>query len=192
MGSEPIGRTPLAVASASVVRPVMPAWNQQPQVARKRSRPCSGMARLSALAGASGVAKVLSGGTDLLVQLRTGRIKPDLIVDTKKIPGMLGIKANGGGFTIGASTPCLAIGDHEALSKSWPGLVEGACLIGLGDVVRAEGNKAAARAFYEQALPLFERFGDPVSEGICRERIASVPNSITVRAASVTEPDSDG
>jgi len=85
---------------------------------------------VSALAGASGIAKLLSGGTDLLVQLRSGRIKPDLIVDTKRIPGMLGIRQSNGGFTIGASTPCAVIGEHEALSVVWPGVVEGACLIG--------------------------------------------------------------
>src|SRR5579862_7546716 len=82
------------------------------------------------LAGASGLAKVLSGGTDLLVQLRSGRVKPDLIVDTKRIPGMMGIKESGGAFVIGAATPCAVIGDHKGLEAAWPGVVEGACLIG--------------------------------------------------------------
>jgi carbon-monoxide dehydrogenase medium subunit len=83
-----------------------------------------------ALAGASGVAKVLSGGTDLLVQIRTGRTKPDLIVDTKKIPGMSGIRAQDGGFVIGAATPGAVIGENAALAKAWPGVVEAANLIG--------------------------------------------------------------
>src|SRR5579864_2609699 len=82
------------------------------------------------LAGASGVAKVLSGGTDLLVQLRSGRIKPDLIVDTKKIPGISGIRERDGGFVIGAATPGAEIGECEALCKAWPGVVEAANLIG--------------------------------------------------------------
>ncbi|MBI3516898.1 MAG: xanthine dehydrogenase family protein subunit M [Proteobacteria bacterium] len=86
---------------------------------------------VAALSGASGVAKVLSGGTDLLVQLRTGRIKPDLIIDTKKIPGLIGIKDEGGGaFTIGAATPCAELGEHVALGKAWPGVIEAANLIG--------------------------------------------------------------
>ena len=57
-----------------------------------------------ALAGAAGTAKPLAGGTDLLVQLRTGRAKPDLIVDTKRVPGMIGVREEGGGFVIGAAT----------------------------------------------------------------------------------------
>ena len=83
-----------------------------------------------ALAGASGSAKVLAGGTDLLVQLRSGRLKADLIVDTKNIPGLSGIREEGGGFVIGAATSGAVIGEHEALGKAWPGVVEAANLIG--------------------------------------------------------------
>lgn len=82
------------------------------------------------LAGASGLAKVLSGGTDLLVQLRSGRLKPDLIVDTKKIPGMVGIRTENGAFVIGAATPGAVVEAHAGLNAAWPGLVEALDLIG--------------------------------------------------------------
>jgi carbon-monoxide dehydrogenase medium subunit len=83
-----------------------------------------------ALASASGVAKVLSGGTDLLVQLRSGRAKPDLIVDIKRIPDLSGIHERDGGFVIGAATSGAEIGECEALRRAWPGVVEAANLIG--------------------------------------------------------------
>jgi carbon-monoxide dehydrogenase medium subunit len=82
------------------------------------------------LAGASGMAKVLAGGTDLLVQLRSGRVKPELIVDTKKIPELIGIREESDRFVIGASTPGIMIYEHEALTRAWPGIVEGLDLIG--------------------------------------------------------------
>jgi CO/xanthine dehydrogenase FAD-binding subunit len=82
------------------------------------------------LAGASGMAKVLAGGTDLLVQLRSGRMKPDLIVDTKRIPGMIGIREEGNQFVIGASTPGVVVYEDKALTQAWPGIVEGLDLIG--------------------------------------------------------------
>ena len=74
--------------------------------------------------------KVLSGGTDLLVQLRSGRAKPGLIVDIKKIPGICGIRERDGGFVIGAATSGAEIGECEALRRAWPGVVEAANLIG--------------------------------------------------------------
>jgi CO/xanthine dehydrogenase FAD-binding subunit len=83
-----------------------------------------------ALAGASGVAKVLSGGTDLLVQLRSGRVRPDLIVDTKKIPGISGVRERDGAFVIGAATSGAVLGECESLRRAWPGVVEAANLIG--------------------------------------------------------------
>jgi carbon-monoxide dehydrogenase medium subunit len=79
---------------------------------------------------ATPAAKILSGGTDLLVQLRSGRSKPGLIVDIKNIPGISGIRAQDGGFVIGAATPGAVIGEYEALRRAWPGVVEAANLIG--------------------------------------------------------------
>ena len=83
-----------------------------------------------ALAAAGGAGRPLSGGTDLLVQLRAGRLKPGLIVDLKKIPGAIGIREQDGGFVIGASTPGAMLGEHPSLSRVWPGVVEAANLIG--------------------------------------------------------------
>src|SRR5262245_42090387 len=83
-----------------------------------------------ALAGASGVVKVLSGGTDLLVQLRSGRARPDVIVDIKKIPDMSGVREWDGAFVIGAATSGAVIGECEALRRAWPGVGEAANLIG--------------------------------------------------------------
>ena len=82
------------------------------------------------LGGAAGAAKALAGGTDLLVQLRSGRVAPSLIVDTKKIPGMIGIREEAQGFVIGAATPGTDVAAHAGLRKAWPGLIEAFDLIG--------------------------------------------------------------
>jgi len=85
---------------------------------------------VAALAEAGGAARVLGGGTDLLVQLRAGRLAPGLIVDLKRIAGAIGIRQEAGGFVIGAATPGAVLGEHAALVKAWPGVIEAANLIG--------------------------------------------------------------
>jgi carbon-monoxide dehydrogenase medium subunit len=82
------------------------------------------------LAGKAGVARVLAGGTDLLVQIRTERIAPDLVVDVKRIPAMRTITAKNGAFRIGAAVSGAELGENKALRKAWPGVVEAANLIG--------------------------------------------------------------
>lgn len=85
---------------------------------------------VSLLAKARGRAHVLAGGSDLLVRLRGGFIEPDLIVDIKRIKSMGRIRKTADGFVIGAAVPCAALGEHAALTKAWPGVVEAANLIG--------------------------------------------------------------
>ena len=88
-------------------------------------------AAVALLSNAEGEARVLAGGTDLLVQLRAEMIEPSLVVDIKRIPEMLAItQIQGGGFKIGAAVPCQALGEDVALKAAWPGVVEGAELIG--------------------------------------------------------------
>ena len=87
-------------------------------------------AAVKLLAGKARTPRVLGGGTDLLVQMRTGRIEPDLLVDVKRIPGMRDITAKAGGFRIGAAVSGSELGEHKALKKAWPGVVEAANLIG--------------------------------------------------------------
>jgi len=72
-------------------------------------------AAVGLLAGATGLARVLAGGTDLLVQLRAGTVEPDLVVDVKKIPELRRITPENGGFRIGAAVSGAELGDHPAI-----------------------------------------------------------------------------
>jgi len=86
---------------------------------------------ISAYAAAAGAARILAGGTDLLVQMRAGVVRPGLIVDVKKIEEMAAIvpKADGS-FWVGAAVSGAALSEHKGFAKAWPGVLEAANLIG--------------------------------------------------------------
>lgn len=88
------------------------------------------VAQAIALLAGNPDARPLAGGTDLIVQMRSGRVAPSGIVDLKRIAGMIGVRAQAGGFAIGAATPCTALKNDTALVGAWPGVVEAANLIG--------------------------------------------------------------
>ena len=82
------------------------------------------------LAGAKGEARVLAGGTDLLVQMRADVVDPELIVDIKKIPETRTVTEEKGGWRIGAAVTGAELKEHARLKQAWPGVVEAANLIG--------------------------------------------------------------
>ena len=84
----------------------------------------------SLLAESSGIARVLAGGTDLLVQMKAGMISPDLIVDIKNIDGMKDVTREDGGWRIGAAVAGSELGEHAEVPGEWPGVVEALELIG--------------------------------------------------------------
>ena len=82
------------------------------------------------LAASKGKGRILAGGTDLLVQMKSGAAAPGIIIDVKKIPEMIGVTEKKGAFTIGAATPAAVLGENKKLRKAWPGVVEAVNLIG--------------------------------------------------------------
>ncbi|MDA3889203.1 MAG: xanthine dehydrogenase family protein subunit M [Allgaiera sp.] len=75
-------------------------------------------------------ARVLAGGTDLLVQMKSGARSPGMIVDIKHLPGLRDISREDGGFRIGAAVSGDEMQEHADLVAAWPGVVEGVNLIG--------------------------------------------------------------
>lgn len=82
------------------------------------------------LAAANGEARVLAGGTDLLVQMRADVVEPELIVDIKRIPETRRVTEDNGGWRIGAAVTGAELKEHARLKTVWPGVVEAANLIG--------------------------------------------------------------
>ena len=87
-------------------------------------------AAVALLAEANGRAKILAGGTDLLIGMRARTVEPELVVDIKGIPELTTISVEDGTFRIGAAVPCMELMDHEAFAKAWPGVIDGVKLIG--------------------------------------------------------------
>ena len=87
-------------------------------------------AAVTLLNAEQGMARVLAGGTDVLVQLRAGTVEPDLIVDIKRIPGVHDITAEDGGWRIGAAVSGVELNAHADLCADWPGVAEAHDLIG--------------------------------------------------------------
>jgi xanthine dehydrogenase FAD-binding subunit len=82
------------------------------------------------LAGAHGTARILAGGTDLIVQLREHLKEADLVVDVKKIPELMELKLSAEGLRLGAAVPCYQLYDNPDICRKYPALTDAARIIG--------------------------------------------------------------
>ena len=85
---------------------------------------------IALLAGANGKARLLAGGTDLLIQMRSGRADPELVVDIKAIAEMRSITLDAGSYRVGAALTCMELIENQAFAEAWPGIVDGVRYIG--------------------------------------------------------------
>ena len=86
---------------------------------------------VDAHAKANGSARFLAGGTDLLVQIKSGIRKPNLVIDIKKIVELNSIQEiSENEFVIGASVSGANLNRNTKFAKLWPGVLEAFRLIG--------------------------------------------------------------
>ena len=111
---------------------------------------------LSALLGAAGKAKVIAGGSDVMVDMGAGKYSTDMLVDITAADDMKGIRIEGDKLVIGAATTLTEIATNPLVNKYYPSLAKGAGSVGslqirnsatlVGNVVTAQPAADAAMA----------------------------------------------
>ena len=135
-------------------------------------------------------ARPLAGGTDVLVQLRGGRREADVVVDTKKIPELNGIKVSG--LQLGAAVACYQIYQNQAVAAAYPGLIDAASLIGSVQIQgRASigGNLCNAAPSGDSIPPIMTMSAEAHINGPNGWRTVPTESFCTGPGRSVLEPD---
>src|SRR5712691_9912181 len=76
-------------------------------------------------------ARPLAGGTDLIIRLRDGSIRPSIVVDLKRIAELDGqIRDDDGQLTIGARTVMTDVAADARIRRDYEALAEAASVVG--------------------------------------------------------------
>jgi carbon-monoxide dehydrogenase medium subunit len=101
-------------------------------------------------------AKFISGGTDLLVQIKNRELQPPALISLRSIPGLATIDVNGSA-RIGALATISDIIQHPELGHNYPVLEEAAKRLGsvqIRNVATIGGNLCNCSPSADMALPL--------------------------------------
>src|SRR5207247_6441732 len=76
-------------------------------------------------------ARVLAGGTDLIIRLRDGTVRPQVVIDIKGVAELdRDIRDGGDHLSIGAHTTMTTIAADERIRQDFEGLAEAAAVVG--------------------------------------------------------------
>ena len=134
---------------------------------------------------------MLAGGTDLLVQMRAGLVKPATIVDIKHIERTRQVVRDGGRWRIGAAVSGAELGEHAEVRADWPGVVEALELIGSTQIQgRASlgGNLCNASPAADTVPALIAAGGVCTIAGPAGERELAVEKLCTGPGKTALEP----
>ena len=82
------------------------------------------------LADWDGTARVIAGGTDLMLELKKGKIQPGCLVSTDRIGGLDEISIEPGFVVVGAAVTFATLKDHPYLNRYFHALTEAARSVG--------------------------------------------------------------
>jgi CO/xanthine dehydrogenase FAD-binding subunit len=122
------------------------------------ARPGSVPEAVALLAEHGPEARVLAGGTDLVIRLRDGTMRPSLVVDVKRIPELRPrIEIADGSVSISAGTVMTDVAEDERIRRHFPALVEAAEVVGSVQIrnrATLAGNVCNASPAADTAPPL--------------------------------------
>jgi len=75
-------------------------------------------------------ARMLAGGTDLIDQVRVGRLAPDMLIDVKKIAELNVLEHSSFGLRLGAAVPCYQVYGHCGIVSDYAALADSCRIIG--------------------------------------------------------------
>lgn len=114
-------------------------------------------------------ARVLAGGTDLIVRLRDGSATPALVIDIKRIAELRpGIREADGRVVIGATTVMTDVAASPLVRRHFPALAEAAAVVGSVQIrnrATLAGNICNASPAADTAPPLLVHGASVVAEG---------------------------
>ena len=135
-------------------------------------------------------ARVLAGGTDLLVQFRAGIRTPTAFIDVKRIPEFVGISVDSSGLRLGAATSAAVVCEHQEVAGLWPGLVEAVHLIGSTQIQgrgTVGGNLCNASPAADSTCALIVNRAQCVIAGPNGERVVPVERFCVAPGRTVLE-----
>src|SRR6185503_12327569 len=135
-------------------------------------------------------ARILAGGTDLLIQFRAGARQPSAFVDVKRIPELMSITIDDQGLRLGAAAPAASIGEHAEIRRLWPGLAESVRLVGSTQIQgrgTVGGNLCNGSPAADTTCPLIVNRARAVIAGPSGERIVNVEDFCTGPGRTVLE-----
>lgn len=95
------------------------------------AHPASLAEALTLLGEHGGAARVLAGGTDLVVALRNGEARPAMVIDVKRIADMpADLRESEGRLSIGATAVMAQIEEDARVRALFPALAEAAAVVG--------------------------------------------------------------